>query len=338
MTLSLEQILANPELEKSVPTEWIQTELQKQPFNRYLQGLLDQRVNEKLQHSQIIDSIISETTSISSYYIRDVEIDDQNTFAEAQNKSNQESTITKAAIGAGAIVTGSILTGAQEAAESVSKNRSKPVSNTDQIEESGLLGFLNRLDGTISRKEANPAVDPMLKEKNYHMEKEVILDLTEDLSDDAESIPEQIPTLPEKDEEEDGPLVEKEVLDLTKNSKKKKKKHVKAKKQYRWSSQTPADYKIKDLSSFTEWINKIDGVTLVSAKKAHKKKKKKKKKKRYEASLEVKPDIASEQLADLLINQGHYADAIAMYEQLSLKNPEKSGFFAAKIETIKDKL
>ncbi len=45
---------------------------------------------------------------------------------------------------------------------------------------------------------------------------------------------------------------------------------------------------------------------------------------------------ASETLADLLVIQEQYAKAIEVYEQLSLKYPEKKAFFAQKIAVIKD--
>lgn len=48
-------------------------------------------------------------------------------------------------------------------------------------------------------------------------------------------------------------------------------------------------------------------------------------------------DIASETLAALLEAQGHYEKAIAMYKRLMMKYPEKSAFFAAKIEQLKSK-
>lgn len=47
-------------------------------------------------------------------------------------------------------------------------------------------------------------------------------------------------------------------------------------------------------------------------------------------------DIATETLAGIFERQGHYDKAIAMYERLSLKFPEKSSFFAAKIKELKN--
>ncbi len=53
-------------------------------------------------------------------------------------------------------------------------------------------------------------------------------------------------------------------------------------------------------------------------------------------SLEFESDIASETLAKILIIQGHYTKAIAMYKRLSLIFPEKSGLFAAEIKKIEN--
>lgn len=52
-------------------------------------------------------------------------------------------------------------------------------------------------------------------------------------------------------------------------------------------------------------------------------------------SVKLSGDIASETLAQLLEKQQYYAKAIKMYRQLSLENPQKSEFFAAKIEKLK---
>ena len=44
--------------------------------------------------------------------------------------------------------------------------------------------------------------------------------------------------------------------------------------------------------------------------------------------------IISEPLAEILASQGHLDDSKKMYEQLMVKYPEKSSYFAAKIETL----
>ena len=77
-----------------------------------------------------------------------------------------------------------------------------------------------------------------------------------------------------------------------------------------------------------------------SKKEEPKKKDKKKKKKRKiidiaKKSIENSDDIISETLAELLAKQGSRKKAIQMYERLSLIFPEKSAFFAAKIEKLK---
>jgi tetratricopeptide (TPR) repeat protein len=53
-------------------------------------------------------------------------------------------------------------------------------------------------------------------------------------------------------------------------------------------------------------------------------------------SVQEDDEIVSETLAMVLEKQGHYQKAIAMYEKLVLQIPEKSSFFAAKIEKLKN--
>jgi len=53
-------------------------------------------------------------------------------------------------------------------------------------------------------------------------------------------------------------------------------------------------------------------------------------------NLNMGQDIASETLAQLLIEQGHYQKAKMMYEQLKLIYPEKNSFFAGEIERVEN--
>lgn len=61
-------------------------------------------------------------------------------------------------------------------------------------------------------------------------------------------------------------------------------------------------------------------------------------KKLIEKSVKTDIGLVSETLADLLVSQGKNKKAIKMYEQLSLKFPEKSAYFAAQIEKLMSEL
>ncbi len=51
-------------------------------------------------------------------------------------------------------------------------------------------------------------------------------------------------------------------------------------------------------------------------------------------SIEFKPDVASETLAEILLKQGRKQEASIIYEKLSLMFPEKSSYFAKKLKSI----
>jgi hypothetical protein len=46
-------------------------------------------------------------------------------------------------------------------------------------------------------------------------------------------------------------------------------------------------------------------------------------------------EIVTESMADVLVKQGQAEKAIQLYIKLSFLNPEKSSYFAAKIEQLK---
>lgn len=51
-------------------------------------------------------------------------------------------------------------------------------------------------------------------------------------------------------------------------------------------------------------------------------------------SIAKEEGLASESLAEILIKQGKYDKAIDMYQKLSLRNPQKNVYFAAKIDAV----
>ncbi len=88
------------------------------------------------------------------------------------------------------------------------------------------------------------------------------------------------------------------------------------------------------LDSETVTEEKKEKATKKKKKKKKKKNKKKKKKKAWKKSFQPDEAIVSEALAELLATQGHYEKAIEMYQKLRLIIPEKSIFFAQKIEEL----
>jgi hypothetical protein len=52
-------------------------------------------------------------------------------------------------------------------------------------------------------------------------------------------------------------------------------------------------------------------------------------------STRVVPDLASENLAQILVRQGKVERAIAIYERLMVKHPEKMAYFAAQIDSLR---
>ncbi len=87
----------------------------------------------------------------------------------------------------------------------------------------------------------------------------------------------------------------------------------------------PVTIKNDPLSPFTRWLKNLRGSEYVHP---------------YDDDFAIRQDSLgggqgmSETYADLLAAQGHKEQAIRMYQQLMEKYPEKSSFFAAKIENL----
>lgn len=95
------------------------------------------------------------------------------------------------------------------------------------------------------------------------------------------------------------------------------------------------------LEDFIDWLQQLDNQDVNHGEpKAEKVEKQEKKgilhpvQEQVRMSIQEDESIISETLADLLVDQGYTEKAIRMYQQLRLQEPEKSGYFAAKIDKI----
>ncbi len=98
------------------------------------------------------------------------------------------------------------------------------------------------------------------------------------------------------------------------------------------------NFKLKEYSGISEYAKWLLSFKNVDVEKQILKEEKAVKKRALEQSAKksvTKSDlIASEPLAEILAIQGHFDDAKKMYEQLMHKYPEKSSYFAAKINNL----
>ena len=95
-------------------------------------------------------------------------------------------------------------------------------------------------------------------------------------------------------------------------------------------------------NAFLQWLKRMDqlgnrSTQVTPTDEVFKKQPKKHRKKKKRDSFAVETDIISETLAELVAQQGRPRKAIAIYEKLCLKYPEKSAFFALKIKDLQDK-
>jgi len=190
------------------------------------------------------------------------------------------------------------------------------------------------------------------------VEEDELLTVSE-LFETAENVPTAIQAEPLEEEiiEDDGLMTVSKLFKTTENTPKKKKiKSKKKKKKNKAATDTQT-------SDFTDWLMNLDApkVAPYAREKTVKKVKKPKKvakpspkmtkaqskktrdkgkrlKKLIGKSVKTDTGLVSETLANLLVSQGKNKKAIKMYEQLSLKFPEKSAYFAAQIRKLMNEL
>lgn len=101
----------------------------------------------------------------------------------------------------------------------------------------------------------------------------------------------------------------------------------------------PRPTPIENLASYKRWKRRRVRTSwndlLMLGIEAPRKKKAKKSSARRSGVPTVKPEVASETLADLLAGQGHTERAVDMYEQLRLRYPEKEASFASRIAALR---
>ncbi len=191
------------------------------------------------------------------------------------------------------------------------------------------------------------------------VEEDELLTLSELLKE--ENVPAEIQAEPLEIVEDEELMTVSKLFQMEENIPKKKKIKPKKKKKKNLKNKAATDTQTPD---FTDWLMNLDApkVTSYEVKKEAKKVKKPKKiakpiskkpepkstkkagdkgkrlKKLIEKSVKTDTDLVSETLANLLVAQGKNKKAIKMYEQLSLKFPEKSAYFAAQIEKLMSEL
>jgi len=104
----------------------------------------------------------------------------------------------------------------------------------------------------------------------------------------------------------------------------------------------PTDKLGKQLKSFTEWLKtmkKLPGQAAGSQPLADAEKPAEQSDLTVQALAEKsnqEEEVVTEAMAEVLANQGKRGKAVELYQKLSLMNPSKSAYFAAKIEQLKD--
>ena len=99
----------------------------------------------------------------------------------------------------------------------------------------------------------------------------------------------------------------------------------------------PADRFGQQLKSFTEWLKTMKRLPVVEIEKKVDVRSEEQVLELAETSIKD-DDVVTETMADVWIKQGNKEKAIEIYNKLSLLNPSKSDYFAAKIEETKNSL
>jgi hypothetical protein len=97
----------------------------------------------------------------------------------------------------------------------------------------------------------------------------------------------------------------------------------------------PGDKLGKQLKSFTEWLKTMKRLPQAPAEAKTDDTEQQHIRQAADGSLEGK-EVVTETMADVLIKQDRKDEAIAIYEKLSLLDPSKRAYFAAKIENLKE--
>lgn len=96
----------------------------------------------------------------------------------------------------------------------------------------------------------------------------------------------------------------------------------------------PGDKLGKQLKSFTEWLKTMKRLPQPLPEEQSDETEQHSIRQFAAGSLEEK-EVVTETMAEVLVKQGRNHEAIAIYEKLSLLDPSKSAYFAAKIENLK---
>lgn len=153
-------------------------------------------------------------------------------------------------------------------------------------------------------------------------------EMSDETEDSKELMPYDTPTIvPERDMD----MMQHDIAgesDSNKKSASKKKKKSKKMKSEKFRMK-----ELTGLSEYGQWLLSISGKNMPGVKK-RKKEKHAEVIESVKKSVQKSDQIISEPLAQILASQGHISEAVKMYNQLMLKFPEKSVYFAAKIEEL----